>query len=439
MSDTHPLSTSVVRCIAACVATVAALVSQPGAHAGQIAHTYDALGRLKSSTLVDGTVITYEYDATGNRYTTTIDTATPTGIAWPILRENGPFTATPVGAPAASKTLEFANGGTGPMTITGLGGIDAPFTLVVNTCTNIAPGASCELRVNLSAAAAGQFGQYVQVQGTPITTEFPLAGAIYPATGSVAVAASTIGSWTDSAMPCLDGRCYIDGGWNLTLTNAGNAPMTLANEYVDAGGILGTAVRWGNTSYCTGVAAAGECMMYVAPEASPGRWRFLAWTSGATTNAPEDVFLVSRGGVTSDLPGVDFGTVAPGAPRPQQVFTLTNLTAAAATIATPPTNPLLPYSWVANTCTAVAPGTTCAMTLEAQTDQAGTYLGEFELAGPGYYLPLTANMTVGPVAPTAAAAAAAPQRHVRARCSSGSQGKPVCVPVQPATAARRVK
>jgi len=37
------------------------------AQAGTIAYTYDALGRLATVTYSDGTVITYSYDAAGNR------------------------------------------------------------------------------------------------------------------------------------------------------------------------------------------------------------------------------------------------------------------------------------------------------------------------------------------------------------------------------------
>ncbi len=48
--------------------TVAALLGlSVSVFAGSISYTYDALGRVKTATYSNGVVVTYTYDATGNR------------------------------------------------------------------------------------------------------------------------------------------------------------------------------------------------------------------------------------------------------------------------------------------------------------------------------------------------------------------------------------
>lgn len=41
-------------------------------HAGSVAYTYDSLGRLSKATYANGVVITYVYDAAGNRTSYTV-------------------------------------------------------------------------------------------------------------------------------------------------------------------------------------------------------------------------------------------------------------------------------------------------------------------------------------------------------------------------------
>lgn len=53
----------------------AVLVAVP-ASAGTVSYTYDALGRVKTATYSNGTVITYAYDAAGNR-TSQVTTGAP--------------------------------------------------------------------------------------------------------------------------------------------------------------------------------------------------------------------------------------------------------------------------------------------------------------------------------------------------------------------------
>lgn len=57
------------------VGVMAALLAFP-ALAGSVTYTYDALGRLKTATYSNGAVITYSYDAAGNR-TSQVTTGVP--------------------------------------------------------------------------------------------------------------------------------------------------------------------------------------------------------------------------------------------------------------------------------------------------------------------------------------------------------------------------
>lgn len=68
-----PLPRGAVR--ACLVGLAASLIALP-ALAGSVSYAYDALGRLKSATYSNGVVITYSYDAAGNR-TAQVTTGVP--------------------------------------------------------------------------------------------------------------------------------------------------------------------------------------------------------------------------------------------------------------------------------------------------------------------------------------------------------------------------
>lgn len=61
------LATSGARLALASALAVLALASVAPSHAGSAAHSYDSLGRLTKVTYSNGVVITYVYDAAGNR------------------------------------------------------------------------------------------------------------------------------------------------------------------------------------------------------------------------------------------------------------------------------------------------------------------------------------------------------------------------------------
>lgn len=64
------------RAAAASALVLLMLACQPAAQAGSATHTYDSLGRLAKVTYSNGTVITYTYDAAGNR-TSVVTTGAP--------------------------------------------------------------------------------------------------------------------------------------------------------------------------------------------------------------------------------------------------------------------------------------------------------------------------------------------------------------------------
>lgn len=63
------------RAAAAGMLALLAVATLP-AQAGSATHTYDSLGRLSKVTYSNGTVVTYTYDAAGNR-TTVVTTGAP--------------------------------------------------------------------------------------------------------------------------------------------------------------------------------------------------------------------------------------------------------------------------------------------------------------------------------------------------------------------------
>ena len=64
----------------AVAAATAVLASTGAAAAGNVQYIYDALGRVRTVTYSNGTVVTYAYDAAGNR--TVVTTTAPAAPIW---------------------------------------------------------------------------------------------------------------------------------------------------------------------------------------------------------------------------------------------------------------------------------------------------------------------------------------------------------------------
>jgi len=70
------------RVVAVCCFAALAVNSSPSAFAanGSVAYTYDALGRLTTTSYDTGVLIIYTYDANGNRTSQTINVNSATGV-----------------------------------------------------------------------------------------------------------------------------------------------------------------------------------------------------------------------------------------------------------------------------------------------------------------------------------------------------------------------
>ena len=67
--------------IALAIAILAVMTASP-AIAGNVTYTYDALGRLHTATYTNGVVITYNYDAAGNRTSVSSGNPSSPGSTW---------------------------------------------------------------------------------------------------------------------------------------------------------------------------------------------------------------------------------------------------------------------------------------------------------------------------------------------------------------------
>lgn len=72
----HHLTAWTMRALASGTLVLLAMGTTVPAHAGSATHQYDSLGRLSQVTYSNGTVITYSYDAAGNR-TAVVTTGAP--------------------------------------------------------------------------------------------------------------------------------------------------------------------------------------------------------------------------------------------------------------------------------------------------------------------------------------------------------------------------
>lgn len=79
---------------------------------------------------------------------------------------------------APSQQAKFVNDGTSTMTLTGLSGLPTQLTVTGSTCSNVAPGATCAVTLQLKTSKRGSFNTTVKTLGATTNTSFVVQGAV---------------------------------------------------------------------------------------------------------------------------------------------------------------------------------------------------------------------------------------------------------------------
>jgi hypothetical protein len=97
------------------------------------------------------------------------------GLAYGTVNQN---------STAPVNTIGWRNDGNAPMTLTGLSGLPGALSVTGNGCTNVAPGVSCSMTVQLSTSALTNFNQTVSTVGATVNTAVTASGSVQTIPGA---------------------------------------------------------------------------------------------------------------------------------------------------------------------------------------------------------------------------------------------------------------
>lgn len=205
----------------------------------------------------------------------------PTSIATRTTALSLSFGSVVQGSTPVYQTVGLRNDGTVAMTIGSLTGLPAIVKIDSNSCSAVAPGASCEIVLRMDTNSATSFSNTnVTTTGATTNTSVRLSGAV---TGANSIAAITAGA--NPNFGTLYRGEFADR--TITLKNNGTTPMTITGM-----NNLRSGVTMLSTT-CTSVAPAGTCSVVLRaqnpvsglPAPVSSNLTYLVNTIGATTNA----------------------------------------------------------------------------------------------------------------------------------------------------------
>ena len=162
-------------------------------------------------------------------------------------------------APTASVTLR--NDGNSPMTLSGLSGLSSRFQLTGNTCSGIAPLASCTMTLSMPTSAAGDTPSSVTTTGANSNASFTVSGTVRSVVSrwgatSLGFGNVNVGQSSTQNVSLFNDGFGINANWTSAFATLTNLPAGFT----------------ANTSACGAVAPGGSCTVPItfAPTAAQG-------------------------------------------------------------------------------------------------------------------------------------------------------------------------
>jgi len=283
-------------------------------------------------------------------------------------------------APSANATLR--NDGNVSMTLSGLSGLSSRFQLSANTCTAIAPAASCTMTISMPTSTAGSSLNAVSTAGATTDAAFTISGRVN----------SAVSRWASTSLAFGNVNVGSSSTQNITVFNDGfgaNINWTGALSNLPAGFSA-------NMSACASVAPGASCSVGITFSPTAGQTYSVASIYPSNISYASNTLTLGGTGlnplpvVTANPTSLEFGTVRTGTEK-RLTLTLTNSGVGAAnmtdfTIAYT-TNPEgVGYYSRSSTCGAtLGPSSSCAVTVTYRPDCTGGSLsGKLTTSGSNF-------------------------------------------------------
>lgn len=289
-------------------------------------------------------------------------------------------------AAAVDRVVSVRNDGNGPLSVTGASGLPGIVSVQSNTCTAVAPGATCSLGLRMETTQLSLFtNQAALLGGVPNSAGFSVSGAV------TAADAAVVGSNALTFGSVIQGGTAVSRV--LTLRNDGNIPMTLSGL-----SNLPTSVALASNS-CTAIASGATCdlTLTLSTGAVTSFTNQSVQTQGATTNATAllsgSVAAATQvATITSGNP-VAFGTTNQNATAVDRQVNIQNTGNSPLTV-TGATGLPANVTLSTNACTAIQPNGTCALTFRLSTASVGSAAGTGQIQGASSPVSLTFSGSV---------------------------------------------
>lgn len=303
--------------------------------------------------------------ATGAGNLTSSLTGSGTGSVATVV-SGAAFGTTALGSAVANQAITVRNDGNVALTLTP-GGFNSPYALVSNTCSGVAPGASCSVTLSMSSSAIGTFNQAVTLTGGST-------GAVTAAvSGVITGSAATVTANATFGFNVLGAAV---ANQSVTVRNDGNSPLTLtASGYSTPYSLV--------SSGCSAVAPGVSCSItFAMSSATIGTYSQTLTLSGASTGS---INASLSGTVTGSVATITSGSLAFGArtldaAAPSLALAVRNDGNTALTLSGL-SGLAAPFSVTGNSCSAVAPGASCSVTVAMVTSGLGSWSQTATTAG----------------------------------------------------------
>lgn len=268
------------------------------------------------------------------------------------------FGSVPQGSAALVRSVTVTNTGNSPLSIAGVSGLPSGVSLSSNSCSSIAPSASCSLSFTLATTALTEFSAASAALSGPTS---PAAVAL---SGKVAGTAALVTSGSPVAFGSVIQNAAV-ADRTVALRNAGNEAMTLTGLSSLPSGISVVS----NT--CSAVAPNALCDLTLRlSSANVTSINTSVATLGATSNAsiPVSAQVVAATQVATIVSGspAAFGSVTQNAAAVSRTVVLRNTGNSPMTVSGLSGLPAA-VTLSANTCLNTAPNATCDLTLRMAT------------------------------------------------------------------------
>ncbi len=310
------------------------------------------------------------------------------------------FSLQAVGTISAPQTATLTNTGQGPLNITSisLGGpiltgnggnqADSYFTQANNCGSTLAAGASCTFHVTFTPPVSGQINDGVSVQDNQGNSP-----QILGLTGTGAIPAMTLSAM--SLTFASQGVGSTSGAQNVTLTNTGQVPVTIASIAVTG--------DFSETNSCGGtIAVSGNCIIAVTfmPTTTGSRTGTIAINDNAS-GSPQAITLTGTGiapAVTLSTTSLTFSAQTIGSTSAAQMVQLTNSGQAVLNIASiAASGDFATQSACGST---LAAGAHCTISATFTPTAAGNRQGQITIADNASGSPQMVSLTGAGVSPT---------------------------------------